>query len=1225
MRFSRRQRRTARCPSRLGYGVAALASLAPTLSQAIDFKAAPSANLDFSNLGRIGVIGDFSGISLYEYEGQTGRAPSRDGSESLLSVLPNGAFTSLVSTDATIRAMCTFKLSNGELQGVVIGGNFTSLDGTESTAVALYNPESGEITPLDGLQGEVNALYCDNDDDTVYVGGNFQGANSTNAIAWYSTEGWTNLPFAGFNGPVSAITKASNGHIIFGGTFTGLGNASAPSEPDGQTINLSTARITAENTASGSPSSLACSDNGQRGSWLVEDDTPGVWEAQFGFGFEPTKLRLRNTHRNGRGTKTFRYIASPDTGIMNLTYIDPETNQNRSCSSECPLTDDSSVEFQDFHFVNQIGMDGFKIAISDWYGAGAGLEGIELFQENIFSYAISRFNEPACRSVDFPSSATATGPWSESPSLESSSRYLTSQLTPDSGRNSRSVVFTPNIRESGNYSVNMYTPGCGPDDTCEQRARVNVTGTMSTGQNGADFSTVLYQTNTFDKYDQIYFGYVDKTSEDFKPSVTLTPIIDNDIDDQVVVAQRIGFSLINSTGGLNGLFDFDPSKAVIDTSDFEDSEINQLGASFDADTGVRALVSSGNITFIGGNFTSDDHEHIVAIDNNDDVKRLDGGLNGEVFGMHLEDTKLYVAGDFSNTQSSAVDGLNHVAVYDTEDDTWSPLGAGVDGRVRYVVPIQIRITDDDPETVIAFTGSFSKCNGFDGSGAIPVDGLAIWVPSQENWLQNLDGAIPSYSGQLTVALADPPGDDPIYAGSISSAQVGSYGAVTLTDEGLGHFPVTMESQNSSSQLQRRDALSGDISGVTTGLFHDDDDRNLTILAGHFTTQSGDDTTINNLIIIDGDDDDSISGLGNDIADDSRFLALEISGDILYAGGIVSGDVDGTEVGGIIAYNLKSKTFGDQPGAISGGNSTVAVISTRPDSKSEVYVGGSFTTAGAVDCPGICLYDVESSQWVRPGSDVGGAVRDLMWSDKKTLVVGGGLRNGGRRTSLAVYKPEDEKWEDYPGAGDIPGPVDVITPASGDNEQIWVAGTSDQDEEFFLMKYDGDNWKTAEHSLGSDTVVRSLQVFTVTEDHDETDLLGKNQVLLLTGAIELPDFGMAAAVIYNGTNFLPYALTTSSSSNPGSIAKIFSQKDNFFSSGGSHLALVFVVLIGLAISLGLIVLLVVAGIILDRLRKRREGYTPAPTSMYDRGSGMKRIPPHELLESLGKGRPGAPHV
>jgi hypothetical protein len=74
-----------------------------------------------------------------------------------------------------------------------------------------------------------------------------------------------------------------------------------------------------------------------------------------------------------------------------------------------------------------------------------------------------------------------------------------------------------------------------------------------------------------------------------------------------------------------------------------------------------------------------------------------------------------------------------------------------------------------------------------------------------------------------------------------------------------------------------------------------------------------------------------------------------------------------------------------------------------------------------------------------------------------------------------------------------------------------------------------------------------------------------------------------------------------------------------------LALGFIVLIGLAISLGLVLLIVVVGLALDRYRKKRDGYVPAPTSMIDRGSGMQRIPPHELLDSLGRGRPGAPHV
>lgn len=1220
----------ARHSLRLGCGLAALAALAGT-TQAFDIEPAPSANLDLSNLGRIGIAGDFSGISLYEYLGQNGRPPARNGSESLLGMLPNGALATIVSTDATIRTMCTFMLSDGEMQGVVMGGNFTSLDGTESTAIALYDPDTGDITPLAGLEGEVNAIYCDQERDTVYVGGNFRGANSTNAIAWYGTEGWTNLPFAGFNGPVEAITKASNGHIIFGGSFTGLGNASAPTEPDGQSINLSTANITATNTAEDSdPENIVCAggSGSENGTWLVQDDTPGFWDAEFGFGFEPTKLRLWNTHQDGRGTKTFRFIAFPINGIMNLTYVDPTSGENRTCSSECPLSDDTEIEFQDFHFVNMVGMNRFQLAVSDWYGAGAGLDGLQLFQDNIFSYAIASFNEPSCRAIDFPSTATTTGPWAEAPSLQSSSRYLTTELDKDADADSASVVFIPNIKESGNYTVNMYTPGCQPDATCELRGRVNVTGTMSAGSDGADFSSTFYQTNNFDKYDQIYFGYIDKTSDSFKPSVTISPMAGEIFDGQIMVAQRIGFTLINSTGGLNGLFEFDPEKAIVDTSDFEDSAINQLGASFDADTGVKAMVSSGDTIFIGGNFTSDEHINIAAISEADEVRALDGGLNGQVLAMYVNGSQLYAGGEFSNTQTGATAGLNHIGVYDLDDNAWVALGAGVNGKVQHVVPLQINITGT-AETAITLSGHFSQCNEFDDFAAISVNGFAIWVPSQNNWLQNIDGPIPSYSGILTTALLDVPDSDPIYAGSISSAQMGVSGAATLTDEGLGNFPFSIRSQapssNESQRLRPRQALIDDsVSGVITGLFHEEGDYNLTILAGRFTVESENNDSIENLVIVDGNDDDALSGVGDGIQSDAIFVSVAISGNTLFAGGQFNGTIDGTDVGGIITYDLESKTPGQQPSPISGRNGTVSIISVRPDS-SDVFVGGSFTSAGSLDCPGICLYNTDSSTWVRPGGNVGGDVHSLLWISSSELVVGGDLTNGTGQTSLAIYNPDDDAWEGYPGSEAIPGPVEVITPASDDNEQIWVSGRSSNNDAIFLMKYNGDEWLTAELPLSTDSVIRSLQIFSVTEDHASSDLLDEDQVLMLTGTLGIDEFGMASAALFNGTTLQPYALTTSSSRKAGSISKIFSRSENFFESDSGGLALVFVVLIGLAISLGLIVLLVVCGIFLDRLRKRREGYAPAPTSMYDRSSGIRRIPPRELLESLGKGRPGAPHV
>lgn len=1218
-------------PSRLGTCLTAFVSLGSSLSNAITFSPVPSPNLDLSNLGRIGVAGDFSGLSLYQYSEQSGEPVRTNGSQSLLAMLPNGDLGTIVSTDASIRTMCTFAPTNGGMGGVVLGGNFTSLDGTESTAVALFDPTSSTITPLAGLEGQVNALLCDNGRNTVYVGGNFKGANSTNAIAWYSTAGWTNLPFAGFNGPVDAIAKASNGHIIFGGQFTGLGNATSSNVSGGQTINLSTANITAQNSASttgfSDPANIVCASGQDTAgnTWLAQDNTPASWDAQFGFGFEPTKLRLWNTRRDGRGTKTFRFIARPLNGILQLTYTDPTTGKNATCYNECPLSNDTSIPYQDFQFVRILGMNSFTIAISDWYGDGAGLAGIELFENNDFSYAIDSFNEPKCRTPSLPSSSSSTGPWKESPSFQSSSKYLIANLTGKTSSQSASVVFMPNIKESGNYSVNMYTPGCVPDNTCSTRGRVNITGVMSSSSTSSNLATSLYQTNDYDKYDQIYFGYIEKTSDSFKSTITLTPLDGQDTNSLTIVAQRVGYTLINSTGGLNGLFDFNPDQAVVNVSDFKNSTIDTLGSSFHQKSAVKSLVSSDGVTYVGGNFTSNENANIVAIDDNNVVKTLDGGLNGQVLSMFLQGEQLYLGGDFNDTSNRDAGGLSHVAVYNSSQNSIAPLGAGVNGRVYNVVPMQINITGM-PEIVMTFSGTFTQCNAFGSNAAVPVDGLAIWVPSKKNWLQNLSGSIPSYSGVLTAALVDLSHNNSIYAGSLASAVINVNGAATLDHQGLGNFPVKIQAQPPSSGLQRRQVLSiSNSSGVETGMFYEEDGQNITVLAGHFAAASSNGTTVNNLVIIDGNNANAVTGLGANLSDKSTVLSVDVQGTVLYAGGKITGRVHGNDITGIVAYDLANKSFISQPPSVSGGNGTVFAVSAQPKSEN-IFIGGSFTRAGALDCPGVCMYNTENAQWSQPGSQLAGDVRSLLWTSNTQLIAGGDMKGNGSQTLfLALYDTEKDTWTAYPGAGSIPGPVHVITPASSSRTQIWVGGTSLKDGSVFLMKYDGSKWMTAAPSLPAGSDLRSLQVFKLTKNHNTTDIMDDDEILMLTGSIVIPSFGSASAAIYNGTSLQPYVLTTSPDNSLGSIARFFTENDAFFQPSSHHLAVGFIVLIGLAIALGLILLLVIAGVVLDHIRKKREGYIPAPTSMYDKGSGIQRIPPHELLQSLGRSRPGAPQI
>ena len=143
---------------------------------------------------------------------------------------------------------------------------------------------------------------------------------------------------------------------------------------------------------------------------------------------------------------------------------------------------------------------------------------------------------------------------------------------------------------------------------------------------------------------------------------------------------------------------------------------------------------------------------------------------------------------------------------------------------------------------------------------------------------------------------------------------------------------------------------------------------------------------------------------------------------------------------------------------------------------------------------------------------------------------------------------------------------------------------------------------------------------LTSDHGSTDLVSSNEVLLITGNIQIPSFGNASAVLFNGTDFEPFVLTSKDDGSQGTLASIFvSNPQGLMKMGGGNLAVGFVVLIGLAIALALIFLLVVAGILIERARRRREGYIPM---QMDKNGNLQRIPPETLLSGLN-GEKGSP--
>ncbi|KAL6715923.1 hypothetical protein ACLMJK_006884 [Lecanora helva] len=1203
-----------------------MALVRPT--QGVNFTPVPPTNLDIHDMGQVALTGDFDSISLYTYQQQTENAFSTNGTQSIITQLPNGDFATSVSADGYIRAMCPFVMRDGTLSGIIIGGNFTSLGGVEAQGVAMYDSNSGKVTPLPGLTGSVIALLCDKDTSTVYVGGEFKGANSTNAVAWVGGSGWATLPFQGFNGPVNSIIAASDGNIIYGGSFTGLGNTTdtTPNQKDQQIINISSANITAVGTTDtdgfNNASNIVCKTNGQDGpgnTWLLEDDSPGSWTASMAFGYEPSLLRIWNTHQDGRGTKTFRFTAIPLNGIMNFTYTDPDSGQeNQYCDARCPLSANKNVPYQDFHFWNTVGMNAFRIDISEWYGEGGGLDGIELFQNDMFAYAVNDLNEPACANIPLGSNSISTGHWTVTPSNVSNSEYLTATLNSSSSNSSEvSVIFQPDIKQQANYTVTIFTPGCQQDNTCNSRGIVNVTGNYSSS--GLPVQPIsLYQTNDYDKYDTIYTGPVDINSDGFRPSVTLRPA-SNQKDGTTIVAQRVQFIIgdSNSTGSLNGLYEFNPNAKTLDTN-FSSSSIDQAGVDLSQKAIITSIVALDNITYIGGNFSdnSTGFQNIFSIGPGNATSLPNGGLNAEVMTMISYGELLYVGGNFTNTMNGSITGLNNVAAYNTTSRQWQPLGAGASATVYSIVTLEVNVTTDNPETCVTINGFFDQLNGFGPNKDVSVSGFGIWVPSRQNWLQNLHLQSQAINGQLST-MTNVTGGGPLLAGTLSSQDIMAHDAVSLTDNPTAISPLNagIQPQRAGPPTRKRALSERNVTGVVTGLFHGQS-PNVTILGGHFAATASNGSSIDNLVFLNNTGTPTISGLASGLDTDSSFLALATSNSVLYAGGTVTGKVHDGDVNGLITYDLDSADYTfPQPPAFAGDNVAVNAIAVRPK-KDQVYVGGSFASAGSLPCPGVCVF--ENGAWNQPGSGLGGNVLALAWQGTDTLLAGGNLTVNNNATSLARYDTSKSQWTVLDGAAEnIPGPVTALALANDPGSQFWVAGKSGNGSAF-LIKYDG-NYHSIGDGLGTQTTILGLSVLQLHKTHNDNDLVPNNMILLVTGQLNLPSFGNVSAALFNGTTFSPFILSTSGNS-PGSISQLFSEKQVQLKAAGGHMAIGFVVLISLACALGAIFLLVLAGIIIERYRRKHEGYSPAPTTYFDKTSNMGRIPPEHLFGRLGQSRP-----
>ena len=294
--------------------------------------------VDFERMGKVGVAGSFAGIDLYG-DSQTSQQQQTTFDPMTSTVFlraQDGGLTPIGSTNAGGRVVAGCSLGNA----FYVGGTFTTLGGTNAANVAAYSSSTNKITQLagGGLDGPVSALYCDQKNGLLWIGGSFHAPTTgdktgfTGSVATYhlSSNSWGAPPFAGFSGGVNSILPTTdNSALLFGGSFvtsygnttnlTSVNNPNVPSSSGATTFSsslvpfaLADAEIDASPSSTlpglGNITNILCpaGPDGVGNTWYAKEDFEAVLTIRTNKQLSASGLRLGNTFFGNQSTTTFK-------------------------------------------------------------------------------------------------------------------------------------------------------------------------------------------------------------------------------------------------------------------------------------------------------------------------------------------------------------------------------------------------------------------------------------------------------------------------------------------------------------------------------------------------------------------------------------------------------------------------------------------------------------------------------------------------------------------------------------------------------------------------------------------------------------------------------------------------------------------------------------------------------------------------------------------------------
>ncbi|KAG9300601.1 hypothetical protein G9A89_005201 [Geosiphon pyriformis] len=1161
--------------------------------------------VDFQTVTQVGIAGNYNGLTLAS---QLVKRQAFDGnSASLVTYTPstlkdneesNGSFQLIGATSkyGSIQATCKLYNPNGEKYDIYVGGNFTTLGSTKINNIARYDPESQTFSPLlEGLDGPVSSLYCDSNNGSVMVGGYFtapvnaskNNLDSTSfggSIALWDGKTWDPLPFKGFNGPVFTISfNRENNTFYFGGIFDATSNGEYGGLNNSQPINLQTSLITSGNGALNAgfndPSLLACSgsSDGPNNTWLLNDGIPGFIRVEFPAYTTPSSIEIRNTAFDGRGTKSFRILSTPENGIFNLSYVDPNTKTEKYCINSCPLISDNK-EYQNFNIVNPISVKGFQIEILDWYGGGGGFHGIRVYQSDAVVMAARDPRFSSCDQTLFQPDVKYDGDW-QSKRLPGTWETVSQLQIPRSqlSTTTSSLTLQPYVPQTGFYDVTLDLPSCVPIG-CDKTIPINVTVNVAPGHSS---SVTISQNQSHSGSFEIYSGTVVSTSSSFAPNVVITvakPVkFPFGQSDGIILVNFVKFVKRNSSIPLSGLFQYNPA-----------TKENATWGGFNSILSARAKVSTivvlrKSSIAIGGSFSNRDYSNIVLYDGSDFVS-------------------------LAHASQDPITGFNNIARYDLSTNQWSQISGGVNGEVNVIAG-----ASQEASSKVYISGRFNTAitPGSHNGGNLTY-GFVLWDDTLKAWSSAgyVDGQISSITSNtyptdqnLTTFLGG-------RLFSVQSLSVFSAGLLTAPDLKISPLIYPQTQNNQTPEIT-----------VNSGVFWNDknnDDKQTVILGGQFQLDN-----ITNVAI---QQDGALSGLGSKFQMEGKVNSLSIHDDLLYIGGEFTGNATNTDkLNGLAIYDLKKRIFNqNQPPLTVQGDDSVNVKMILPrKGTSTIIVAGTFDNAGFLNCSRICSWDTKVAQWNNLGVDsLGGDIYALNFirPHATILLVGGNLILNKTNYYLAQFDFNTGNWSPLGKKDDLPGPVTALSNSSP--KEVFLAGKVAEKNTSYIRKWDGSKFIAIGDKIQGNSLITQLEVVPTKTQHRTNDILEPKKMLLISGALSLETYGDVSVALYDGVDYYPYLYSSKIGGDPGNIFSIFFS-DDLFVPVKKYLAVPLVILISIVIALALVFFIVAIGMAIAYMKRRK---TIKKTPLNPRDSILAPAKSQtDFLDNLNKALIAQPHL